>query len=123
MYLMADGEEILLQRYLHCHVCYREDIADQPLLRRIWSLASQSGQQCKIWCFTAVRRMKNAVFWDVPQYGSCKNRYFGRIYRLHLQGERLWVPLVCSVGVPHDERRHIPEDSIYRVPFLFLSTF
>jgi hypothetical protein len=26
--------------------------------------------------FTAVT-MKNAVFWDVTQCGSCKNRYFG----------------------------------------------
>jgi hypothetical protein len=26
--------------------------------------------------------MKNAVFWDVPPCGSCKNRRFGRKYRL-----------------------------------------
>jgi hypothetical protein len=27
--------------------------------------------------------MKNAVFWDVTPYGSCKNRYFEATYRLH----------------------------------------
>jgi hypothetical protein len=32
--------------------------------------------------FTAVT-MKNAVFWDVTPCGSCKNRYFGEMYRLH----------------------------------------
>jgi hypothetical protein len=27
--------------------------------------------------------MKNAVFWDVASCESCKNRRFGRTYRLH----------------------------------------
>jgi hypothetical protein len=27
--------------------------------------------------------MKNAVFWDVTPCGSCKNRRFGEIFRLH----------------------------------------
>jgi hypothetical protein len=30
--------------------------------------------------------MKNAVFWEVTQCGSCKNRRFGGTYRLHHQG-------------------------------------
>jgi hypothetical protein len=30
---------------------------------------------------------KNAFFWDVMPYGSCENRYFGGMYRLHHQGE------------------------------------
>jgi hypothetical protein len=32
--------------------------------------------------------MKNAVIWDVAQYGSCKNRHFGGTYRLHHQGDK-----------------------------------
>jgi hypothetical protein len=31
--------------------------------------------------------MKNAVVWDVTPCGSCKNRRFGRTYRLHHEGE------------------------------------
>jgi hypothetical protein len=31
--------------------------------------------------------MKNAVFWDVTTCGSCKNRRFGGMYRLHYQGK------------------------------------
>jgi hypothetical protein len=37
--------------------------------------------------FTAVT-MKNAVFWDVTPLATCKNRRFGRMYRLHYQGEK-----------------------------------
>jgi hypothetical protein len=36
--------------------------------------------------FTAVT-MKNAVFWDIPKCGSCKNRHFGGTYRHH-QGDK-----------------------------------
>jgi hypothetical protein len=32
--------------------------------------------------------MKNAVVWDVMPCGSCKNRWFGGMYRLHHQGEK-----------------------------------
>jgi hypothetical protein len=32
--------------------------------------------------------MKNAVFFDVTPYGSCKNRRFGGAYRLHHQGDK-----------------------------------
>jgi hypothetical protein len=32
--------------------------------------------------------MKNAVFWDVKPYGSCKDRRFGETYRIHHQGEK-----------------------------------
>jgi amino acid permease len=33
------------------------------------------------------RNLKNIVFWDVSPCGSCRNRRFGRTYRLHLHGE------------------------------------
>jgi hypothetical protein len=32
--------------------------------------------------------MKNAVFWDVTPFGSCKSRRFEGNYRLHYQSER-----------------------------------
>jgi hypothetical protein len=32
--------------------------------------------------------MKNAVFWHVAPCGSCKNRHFGRMHRLHHQGDK-----------------------------------
>jgi hypothetical protein len=32
--------------------------------------------------------MKNAVFWDVVLYGSCKNRCFGGTYHLHHKGNK-----------------------------------
>jgi hypothetical protein len=32
--------------------------------------------------------MENAVFWDVTPCGSCMNRRFGGVYRLHLQGDK-----------------------------------
>jgi hypothetical protein len=32
--------------------------------------------------------LKNAVFWDVTPYGSCKNRHFGGTYFLHHQGDK-----------------------------------
>jgi hypothetical protein len=32
--------------------------------------------------------MKKVVFWDVAQCGSCKNRRYGGIYRLHHQGRK-----------------------------------
>jgi hypothetical protein len=32
--------------------------------------------------------MKNAFFLDVAPYRSCKNRRFGRTYRLYHQGEK-----------------------------------
>jgi hypothetical protein len=37
--------------------------------------------------FTAAT-MKNGVFWDVTPCGSCKNRRFGRTYRLLHQGDK-----------------------------------
>jgi hypothetical protein len=36
----------------------------------------------------ATRRMKNCVFWDVTPCGSCKNRRFGRTWRLHRRGDK-----------------------------------
>jgi hypothetical protein len=35
-----------------------------------------------------VLTMKNGVFWDVTQYGSCKNRRFGGTYRHFHQGDK-----------------------------------
>jgi hypothetical protein len=35
-----------------------------------------------------VSKMKNAAFWDVMPYGSCKNRRFGGTYHLHHQGDK-----------------------------------
>jgi hypothetical protein len=32
--------------------------------------------------------MKNVVFWDVAPCGSCKNRRFGVVYRLHHQVDK-----------------------------------
>jgi hypothetical protein len=34
-------------------------------------------------------RMKTGVFWDVVQCGSCKNRRFGGMYCLYLQGRKI----------------------------------
>jgi predicted ferric reductase len=46
--------------------------------------------------------MKNAVFWDDTQRGSCKNRYFRRVYRLHHQGgkNRRVLRLLVTANVP-----------------------
>jgi hypothetical protein len=38
--------------------------------------------------FRTISFLKNAVFCDVTSCGSCKNRSFGRMYRLHHQGDR-----------------------------------
>jgi hypothetical protein len=32
--------------------------------------------------------MKNAILWDVTPFGTCKNRYFGGMYRLHHQDDK-----------------------------------
>jgi hypothetical protein len=43
--------------------------------------------------------MKNAVFWDMMSYGSCKNRCFEGTYRLHNEGESnqgTWKTLAVS---------------------------
>jgi hypothetical protein len=33
--------------------------------------------------------MKNAVLWDVTQWGSYKNQLFGGTYRVHHQGDKI----------------------------------
>jgi hypothetical protein len=43
--------------------------------------------------------MKNAVSWDVTPCGSCKNRLFGEIYRLHHQGDRSLRRLLVTANV------------------------
>jgi hypothetical protein len=32
--------------------------------------------------------LKNAIFWDVMPYGSCKKKRFGGMYRLYHQSEK-----------------------------------
>jgi hypothetical protein len=39
---------------------------------------------------STVVTMKNAVYWDIPHCGYCKNQRFGGMHRLHLQGEKNW---------------------------------
>jgi hypothetical protein len=39
------------------------------------------------------QKLKAAIFWDMTPSGSCKNRHFGRTYRLHIHGEKLLSPL------------------------------
>jgi hypothetical protein len=34
--------------------------------------------------------MKNAIFWDVTLYGSCKNRWFRGMYLLHHECDNNW---------------------------------
>jgi hypothetical protein len=46
--------------------------------------------------------MKNAVFLDVTERGSCKNRRFGETYRLHHQADknqrtRNWLLVTANV--------------------------
>jgi hypothetical protein len=41
----------------------------------------------RFWGFTTAT-MKKGVFWDVAQYGSCKNRCFEGTQRLHHHGEK-----------------------------------
>jgi hypothetical protein len=102
----TDEERNFLQRYLYCCVyVYQGDIVDKPLVRRLW-LTCHRGQQCKIWCFIAVR-IKNAVFWYImTQCGSFKNRCFGWAYRLNLQGERIWDPFFAAGMHPTTEEEH-----------------
>jgi hypothetical protein len=40
--------------------------------------------------------MKNSVLWYVTPSGSCKNRRFGGMYRLHHQGQKIGTPYVMS---------------------------
>jgi hypothetical protein len=76
--------------------------------------------------------MKNAVFWNMTPCGSCKNRRFGGMYRLHDHGEKnqrarnnvssnllilftLMIEAICSseTSVLIRAIRHlIPEDGI-----------
>jgi hypothetical protein len=43
---------------------------------------------CVIFEVFMVVTMKNAVFWNVTPFGSCKNRCFGGPYLLHHPGEK-----------------------------------
>jgi uncharacterized membrane protein YccC len=62
--------------------------------------------------------MKNAVFWNVMPRGSCNNRRFGGMYRLHHQGDKNRRPR-NNVSSEYNQsalrraaRRNIPEDGI-----------
>jgi hypothetical protein len=46
--------------------------------------------------------------WDVTLWGSCKNRQFGGMYRLHHQDKAISETLVLIRATQH----HIPEDRI-----------
>jgi hypothetical protein len=54
--------------------------------------SNQSANSIKLlnyWKFVLVFFIKHTASWDVTQCGSCKNRRFGEIYRLHHQGKRI----------------------------------
>jgi hypothetical protein len=44
-----------------------------------------------------VDSLKKAVFWVVAACSSCVNRRFGKSYRFHLQGRRIYEQGDCSV--------------------------
>jgi hypothetical protein len=49
--------------------------------------------------------IKNVIFWNVTLCGSCKNRRFGRRYRLHHQGgknqrARYWILSTVTAEIP-----------------------
>jgi hypothetical protein len=99
VYLMGMGESLLLR----CRL-YRVYVLP-------WRHSRQVTNRCFFGCddypliadknerfdvFTAVT-MKDAVFWGTTMpCSSSKKRCFGITYRLHLQSERLRVPLVPS---------------------------
>jgi hypothetical protein len=47
--------------------------------------------------------MKNAIFWDVTPYGSCKNRRFGGTLYFHHQSDKseLGTMLAVSISLQH----------------------
>jgi hypothetical protein len=55
---------------------YKNPVRTPQEKRYVSATESSRLIQCKIWGFMAVT-VKNAVFWDVTQCKSCKNRRFG----------------------------------------------
>jgi hypothetical protein len=72
--------------------------------RHITSLLQSPAGQCYVRFegFTAVN-MKNAVFFDVTPFGSCKNQSFGGPHYLHHQGDKNSWPRIFS-------RRYVPSN-------------
>jgi hypothetical protein len=66
----------------------------------LYLTANISHLRYKQFSATAVS-MKNAVFWNVMPYGSCKNRYFGGTYRFRHQDDvigELGTTLAASIS-------------------------
>jgi hypothetical protein len=69
--------------------------------------------------FVMAVTMKNAIFWDMTLYGSCKNQRFSGTYHLHFQGQkhqhtakkRSSKTSVLTRAI----QRHIPENGVLHV--------
>jgi hypothetical protein len=53
--------------------------------------------------------MKNVIFWDVSPCGSCRNRHFQGMYRLHLQDENIVLQSLAIANMFLVHRFH-PQD-------------
>jgi hypothetical protein len=95
-----------------------------PSWRWRWHILQECGFQwtSRRCTLEQISSLKNAVFWDVTQCGSCKNQRFGGTYHLHHQGDKNWRARKNVSNIlqsKHVEsvltratRRNIPEDGI-----------
>jgi hypothetical protein len=114
-----------------------------PATTPFWATIScwnylNNGNSCRIYsvfhvrfeAFTAVTA-KNVVFWDVTPYVSCK-KFFRSVLQLLVTANVPSSPILVTLMVrdirssetlmfPRDTRRHIPEDGMLHVMFLFLA--
>jgi hypothetical protein len=83
---------------LHCHffewlmkLCSKYDLYIVIILGSgdFYAIYLGRNQFVRFEVFMAVT-IKNTVFWDVTQCGSCKNRHFGGTFSLHNQGDNSW---------------------------------